>query len=157
MEQPATGAAQSERIVKTVVLRAPIERVWRALTDHEEFGSWFRARIDQPFEVGRTQTGHITDPGFEHYKWRSTVVAMEAPRLFAFRWPHPRDPHAESYEGEPETLVTFELEEVEGGTRLTITESGFEAVDASRREAAMRENAQGWDVQAERLEAHLAG
>ncbi len=149
------GDAQGERIVKTVVLKAPIERVWRAITDHEEFGTWFRAKVDQSFEVGRTQTGHITEPGLEYYRWRSTVVAMEAPRLFAFRWPHPADPHAASYEGEPETLVTFELEPVPGGTRLTITESGFEAIDEARRAASLRDNTQGWDVQAQRIAAHL--
>lgn len=151
----AGRAGEGERIVKTVVLKAPIERVWRALTDHEEFGTWFKAKVDQPFELGRTQTGHITEPGYEYYKWRSTVVAMEAPRVFAFRWPHPRDPRADSYEGEPETLVTFELEEVEGGTRLTITESGFEAVEASRRAERVRDNTQGWDAQAERIAAYL--
>ncbi len=155
MDEQSAGAAQGERIVKTVVLRAPIQRVWRAITDHREFGRWFRAKVDQPFEVGRTQTGHITEPGLEYYRWRSTVVAMEAPRLFAFRWPNPADPRAESYDGEPETLVTFELEEVPEGTRLTITESGFEAIDEGRRADAVRENTQGWNVQAERIAAYL--
>ncbi len=154
MEEPA-GAATGERIVKAVVLKAPIERVWRAITDHEEFGAWFRAKVDQPFELGRTQTGHMTEPGYEYYLWRSTVAAMEAPRLFAFRWPHPQDPHAASYEGEPETLVTFELEAVPQGTRLTITESGFEAIDEGRRAAALRDKTQGWNVQAERIAAYL--
>ncbi|HEX7039919.1 MAG TPA: SRPBCC family protein [Trueperaceae bacterium] len=151
----SAGAAAGERIVKTVVLRAPIERVWRAITDHEEFGTWFKAEVDQPFELGRTQTGHITEPGYEFYQWRSTVVAMEEPRLFAFRWPNPADPRAASYDGAPETLVTFELEEVEEGTRLTITESGFEAIEESRRAQAVRQNTQGWDIQAQRIAAHL--
>lgn len=155
MERSASRDTAVESIVKTVVLRAPVARVWRAITDHEEFGAWFRARIDQPFEVGRVQTGHITEPGLEHYLWRSTVVALEEPRLFAFRWPHPADPSASSYAGAPETLVTFELEPHPDGTRLTITESGFEAIDAERRAASLRDNAQGWDVQAQRIADHL--
>lgn len=145
----------TQSVVRTVVLHAPVERVWRALTDHREFGAWFKARIDQPFEVGRTQTGGMLEPGFEYYLWSSSVVTMDAPHRFAFRWPHPRDPHARSYEGEPTTLVTFELEPVPEGTRLTITESGFEAIDEERRAASMRENAQGWEIQAQRIAAHL--
>lgn len=146
---------QTQSVVRTVVLHAPVERVWRALTDHREFGTWFKARIDQPFEVGRTQTGGMLEPGYEHYQWLSTVVTLDAPRRFAFRWPHPRDPHAQSYEGEPTTLVTFELEPVPEGTRLTITESGFEAIDEERRAASMRDNAQGWEIQAQRIADYL--
>lgn len=155
MEAGRDAETAGERIVRSVVLKAPIERVWRALTDHAEFGSWFGARIEQPFEVGRTQTGRITEPGAEHYQWRSTVVAMEESRLFAYRWPHPVDPHAASYDGEPETLVTFELEPHPEGTQLTITESGFEAVDAERRAASIRDNTQGWEIQAQRIAAYV--
>ena len=72
----------TDRIEKTVDLRAPIARVWKALTDHEEFGKWFRVKLDQPFTVGAVQTGHITYEGYEHMKWRSTVERMEAPHLF---------------------------------------------------------------------------
>ena len=147
--------ATEERVVRSVILKAPMERVWRALTDHREFGSWFGARIEEPFVVGRTQTGSITEPGAEHYHWRSTVVTMDEPRLFAFRWPHPADPRAASYEGEPETLVTFELEPNPEGTKLTITESGFEAVDAALRAASMRENAHGWEIQSQRIAAYV--
>lgn len=155
MVASADAGAGDDRIVRSVVLKAPIERVWRALTDHREFGSWFGARIEEPFTVGGTQTGSITEPGAEHYHWRSTVVTMDEPRLFAFRWPHPADPHAPSYEGEPETLVTFELEPHPEGTKLTITESGFEAVDPARRAASIRENAQGWEMQAQRIAAYV--
>ncbi len=78
----------SDRIEKTVELNAPVERVWRALTDHKEFGEWFRVKLDGPFVPGEVSTGQITYPGYEHIKWNATIEQMEAPRLFSFRWPH---------------------------------------------------------------------
>ena len=41
-----------DRIEKSIELNAPIERVWHALTNHEEFGAWFKVRIDRPFAFG---------------------------------------------------------------------------------------------------------
>jgi uncharacterized protein YndB with AHSA1/START domain len=78
----------SDRIEKSVELNAPIERVWRALVDHEEFGAWFRVKLDQPFVPGGVSTGQMTYPGYEHLPWKAQVVAMDEPRLFSFRWPH---------------------------------------------------------------------
>jgi uncharacterized protein YndB with AHSA1/START domain len=147
----------NDRITKTVELKAPIERVWTAITDHEQFGQWFRARLDGPFVLGQTSTGRITYPGAEHFKWRATVVRMEPPHLFAFTWPHPADPHADSYDGAPETLVEFRLERLGEGTRVTIVESGFEAVPAERRATALRENDGGWEEQTRNLRAHVDG
>lgn len=147
----------SDRIEKTIDLKAPVERVWRALTDHVEFGQWFRVALDQPFTLGGRSTGHITYPGFEYYKWDATVTAMDAPRLFAFTWPHPADPRADSYEGSPRTQVEFRLEPIPGGTRLTIVEAGFDAVPAERRAKAMRENDGGWEEQTRNIKAHVEG
>lgn len=145
-----------DRIEKTVDLEAPIERVWRAITDHEEFGAWFRVKLDGPFAVGQVTTGHITYEGYEHMKWRSTVECMEAPHRFAFTWPHPEDPaDEESLIGAPETRVEFRLEAIPGGTRLTIIESGFEALPADRRATAMRENEGGWETQTGNIKSHV--
>ena len=77
-----------DRIEKSVDLNAPIARVWRALTDHEEFGEWFRVRLDGPFVVGDISTGRITYPGYEHLVWRAEVKAIEPERLFSYTW-HP--------------------------------------------------------------------
>lgn len=145
----------SDRIEKTADLKAPIERVWRALTDHVEFGQWFRVKIDGPFVLGEPSTGHITHPGYEHYKWEAVVTRMDEPRLFAFTWPHPADPHADNYAGSPRTTVEFRLEPIPGGTRLTVVESGFEAVPADRRAEAMRENTGGWEEQMRNVKAHV--
>lgn len=148
----------TDRIEKTIDLSAPVERVWRAITDHEEFGAWFRVKLDGPFVLGEVTTGRITYPGVEHMLWRSTVVAMDAPRLFAFTWPHAEDPSvAASFDGAPVTRVEFRLEPNGAGTRLTIVESGFEALPPERRATVMRENAGGWAIQAEHITAHVEG
>lgn len=145
----------SDRIEKTVDLRAPVERVWRALTNHEEFGAWFRVTIDAPFAPNTLSTGRMAYPGYEHIEWQAHIQAIEPPRLFSFTWhPYAIDP-AIDYSGEPPTLVEFRLEPIESGTRLTITESGFDAIPAARRDEAMRMNEGGWEEQLGNIQNHV--
>src|SRR6476660_3734370 len=122
----------TDRIEKTVDLKAPVSRVWKALTDHKEFGSWFRVSVDGPFVPGARSTGHITYPGYEHLKWEAVVQKIEPERLFSFTWhPYAVNP-AVDYSSEPSTLVEFRLEEIPGGTRLVVTESGFSRIPEHR-------------------------
>ena len=144
---------KAERIVRSVEIAAPVARVWRALTDHNEFGTWFRATIAAPFAVGETSRGQMTYPGWEHVAWEARIVAMEPERRFVFLWPHTEDA-GPSVPGDPVTRVEFVLEPVAGGTRLTVTESGFEALPDGRRAKALRENTEGWELQTENLRAH---
>lgn len=144
----------TDRIQRSILIAAPVERVWRALTDHEEFGAWFRVSLDGPFVPGEVSSGRITHPGYEHLKWEARVVAMEAPRLFAFTWhPYAVDPD-QDYSAEPPTRVEFRLEPAAEGTNLTVTESGFEAIPAGRRDEALRMNTGGWEAQVENVKAH---
>jgi uncharacterized protein YndB with AHSA1/START domain len=145
----------ADRIEKSIEIAAPVDRVWRALTDFEEFGVWFRVKLDGPFAVGEVSGGHITYPGYEHLKWEARVVAMEAPRLFAFTWhPYAVDPERD-YSDEPPTRVEFRLDPDGAGTRLTVTESGFDSIPAERRDEALRMNEGGWAAQVENLRAHV--
>lgn len=137
----------TDRIEKRIELKAPLSRVWRALTDHREFGSWFGANIETPFEVGKMSKGRITTPGAEHYKWEALVQKMDHERLFSFLWPHPADPAKDGYENSPKTLVEFRLEKRGEGTLLTVTESGFDQLPADRRAQAFRDNEGGWEYQ----------
>jgi uncharacterized protein YndB with AHSA1/START domain len=147
----------TDRIEKNIELNAPVERVWRALADHEEFGQWFRVKLDGPFVPGEASTGHMTYPGYEHIAWNARVVEMERPRLLSFTWhPYAIDPDKD-YSDEQPTLVEFRLEPNGEGTRLTVTESGFDAVPAHRREEAMRMNDGGWAQQVKNIQAHVAG
>ena len=137
----------TDRIEKTVELKAPLSRVWRALTDHREFGIWFRVRLEGPFEPGKVSRGQITYPGYEHVQWEAVVQKMEPERLFSFTWhPYAVDPH-EDYSGEPSTLVEFTLEKTATGTLLRVVESGFDRLPPKRRDLAFRMNEGGWTAQ----------
>ncbi len=148
----------TDRIEKQVRLRAPRSRVWTAITDPRQFGSWFRVALEGPFEAGRTTRGRITYPGYEHLTIEMDVVAIEPERSFSYRWrPYAVDPNAD-YSAEPKTLVDFRLDDAPGGdTLLTITESGFDAIPAGRRAEAYRMNEGGWTEQTENVRRHVEG
>ncbi len=146
----------TDRIEKSVLLRAPVSRVWRALTDAQEFGTWFRADLEGGFAVGRTTRGRITYPGYEHLTMEVAIERMEPERLFSFRW-HPGGDPPEDPATAPTTLVEFRLEEVAEGTRLTVVESGFDRLPPDRREQSFRENEEGWAIQLENVRRHVDG
>jgi uncharacterized protein YndB with AHSA1/START domain len=151
------GTTDSDRIEKHVLLRAPLARVWRALTDAGEFGTWFRVKMDGAFAVGRRATGRITYPGYEHLTFAMTVERMDDERLFSFRWhPYAVDPTID-YSNEPTTLVEFRLETKGDGTLLTVIESGFDRIPPERRGEAFRMNTQGWAEQMENVQRHVEG
>jgi uncharacterized protein YndB with AHSA1/START domain len=136
-----------------MVLQAPRSKVWRALTDSKQFSEWFQARVDSPFVAGQEVEGPITYPGYEHLKFKVLVEEMQPERLFSWRWQPGGDSVIDP--AEPTTLVVFELEEVPGGTRLTVTESGFDQIPVARRAKAFRENDEGWAGQFEALRAYV--
>ena len=145
-----------DRIEKSIDLKAPPPRVWRALTDHNEFGEWFRVKLDAPFAVGEVSRGRVTYPGYEGLKWEATVIAMERERRFAFEWCPYTDHEDRDFASAPKTLVEFRLEPTVNGTRLLISESGFDNLpDDPRRVDALRQNTQGWDEQAKNVAAHV--
>lgn len=147
--------ASTDRIEKQIEIGAPLTRVWRALTDHREFGQWFRVRLEAPFVVGKSTRGNITYPGYEHLVFEATVEAMEPERRFAMRWhPHAVDPKKD-YSGEPTTLVEFTLQASGSGTLLRLVESGFDALPAERRSEAFRMNDGGWAEQMKNIQAHV--
>ena len=146
----------SDRIEKRIELNAPVSRVWHALTDHVEFGEWFRVKLDAPFVPGQLSTGHVTYPGYEHLKWEAVVQQMIPERLFSFTWhPYAIDPGVE-YSKEAPTTVEFRLEETGTGTLLVVTESGFDKITDERRLEAWRMNDRGWAQQMQNIEAYVA-
>lgn len=146
-------------IRKQIELSAPVARVWRAITDHQEFGAWFRVHLDNPFVVGKVTTGHITHPGYEHVRWEALITAMEPEKLFAFRWAHIRTfdkpTYSPDYSSAPKTLVEFQLEPTPGGTLLTVTESGFENIPAEWRAESFLRNDGGWAQQIRNIEDYV--
>ena len=145
----------SNRIEKSIELKAPVSRVWRALVDHREFGEWFLVKLDAPFEPGKVAVGRITHPGYEHVIWRVTIKAIEPEHLFSFTWhPYAVDDVVD-YEAETPTLVEFTLEPTATGTLLRVTETGFDKIPAGRRAEALRMNDDGWAAQMENIRSHV--
>ncbi len=145
----------TDRIEKQILLRAPRARVWRALTDSKEFGTWFQAVFTEPFRPGAKLRGRITYPGYEHLLFDFVIEKMEPERLFSYRWhPNAVDPNVD-YSKEPMTRVEFTLEEVEGGTLLRLVESGFDRIPVARRADALKGNARGWAEQMTAIEKYL--
>lgn len=146
----------TDRIEKTIVLRAPQSQVWRAISSARDFGEWFGVKVDGEFQTGAHVAGRITTPGYDHLTMELLIEQIVPERLFSYRWhPHAIDPVAD-YSKEPTTLVEFHLETVSGGTRLTVIESGFGAIPASRRDIAFRMNDGGWAQQLLNIEKHLS-
>ena len=160
--------SSTDRIEKTVQLRAPLARVWRAISVAKEFGTWFGVEFDGPFAAGARVTGRIvptkvdvevakSQQPYAGIAFEFTVERVEPMKLISFRWhPFAIDPKVD-YSKEPTTLVTFKLEEVAGGTKLVISESGFDRIPLERRAKAFTANDEGWTAQIKLIEKYLAG
>ena len=160
-------ATNTDRIEKKVLLRAPQERVWRAISDSKQFGSWFGVKFDGPFVAGRPTIGKIVpttvdaevaemQKPYTGFRFEFSVDRVEPMRLFSFRW-HPFAMETGvDYSKEPTTLVVFELEEASGGTMLTVSESGFDRIPIERRAKAFAANEGGWSAQVKMIEKYLA-
>jgi uncharacterized protein YndB with AHSA1/START domain len=157
----------TDRIEKKILLRAPRQRVWRALSDSTEFGSWFGVKFDGPFAPGASLHGVIVPTSvnaevaaaqkpYEGTPFEITIEQMEPERLFSFRW-HPYAVERDvDYSAEPTTLVVFVLDEVAEGIMLTVTESGFDQIPLARRAKAFTANEQGWSMVVKLIDEYLA-
>jgi uncharacterized protein YndB with AHSA1/START domain len=146
---------ETDKIEKSVVLRAPRSRVWRAISDSREFGEWFKVVFTEKFAEGKTVTGRITHRGFENVPMEITIERIQPEEYFSYRWhPYAIDPNTD-YSGEPTTLVEFRLSDSPDGTLLTITESGFDQIPAERRAEAFRMNDGGWTGQIKNIERYV--
>jgi uncharacterized protein YndB with AHSA1/START domain len=162
----------TDHIEKKILLRAPRKRVWRALSDSTEFGSWFGVKFEGPFAPGACMRGVIVpttvdaeianavnasraQKEYEGMPFEITIEQMEPERLFSFRW-HPFAlERGVDYSVEPTTLVVFALEEVTNGVMLTVTESGFDRIPLARRAKAFTANEQGWGMVVKMIEEYL--
>jgi uncharacterized protein YndB with AHSA1/START domain len=150
-------STDTDRIERSIVINAPRERVWRALSNPEEFGTWFGANLKgQAFVPGQRARGPITHPGYEHIHFDVVLERIEPQELLSFHWhPYAIDP-AIDYSQELPTLVTFTLTDAPGnGTLLTVVESGFDKVPPHRRLEAFRMNSRGWEAQMENIVRHV--
>lgn len=144
----------TDSIIRSITIAAPPDRVWTALT--AEFGTWFRTTLDRPFAVGEITEGAMTMPGAEGLPFKARTEVLDPPRRFAFRWPQWDFEANRNLEDEaPWTRVEFVLEPQGEGTKVTVTETGFEAIGGSLGEKILRENSQGWEIQLKNLHDHV--
>jgi uncharacterized protein YndB with AHSA1/START domain len=149
-------SSETDRIERSTLINAPRERVWLALSNAEQFGTWFGANLKgQAFAPGQRARGNITYPGYEHILFDVLVERIEPQEMLAFRWhPYAVDPAVDYTQEEP-TLVTFTLADAPGnGTLLKVVESGFDKVPPHRRLEAFRMNSGGWEAQMENIKRH---
>jgi uncharacterized protein YndB with AHSA1/START domain len=148
--------SEMSKIEKRILLRAPRDRVWRALTNVEEFSKWFGVEAVGVFEPGARLEMSATHQG-RKMEFYVVVQHMEPGRLFSWRW-HPGVPRtAVDYSIEPTTLVEFRLEDADGGTLLTVIESGFDEISLARRAGVFGENEKGWESQLKAVERYVSG
>ena len=157
-----------DRIEKKVLLRAPRSKVWRAISDSAEFGTWFGMKVDGPFVSGKKMRGVIVptkvdaevakmQKPYEGKAFELQIEKIEPERLFSFRW-HPYAVERDvDYSAEPTTLIVFQLDDAEGGVMLTVTESGFDQIPLARRAKAFQANEGGWSKQMELIKAYVTG
>lgn len=145
---------ENNSITRKIHIDAEQQRVWNALSDATEFGKWFRVKLDGPFVVGKTTTGKMAYPGHEGIPWITVTEVMDPPQRFVFRWPHCGPDESIS----PSTVwltVEFTLKSQNGGTLVTVTETGFAAIPEDQRVSMLRDNAEGWDIQTVNLRNHV--
>lgn len=147
----------SDCIERETVLKAPVSRVWRALTDYREFGEWFRVKLESPFKAGEEASGQVLNPGYEHITWRAVIQDIDPQQYFAFTWhPYALDPKVD-YSKEVPTLVEFRLQATsDGGTRLDFSECGFNDLTPDRQKEAFEKHEKGWTQQMKNIGDYIA-
>lgn len=144
-----------DQIEKRIVLKAPVLKVWNALTDYRQFGEWFCVKVKKPFEQGQIAQGELNYPGYEQMAWEIAVQKIEPDQLFSFTWhPYAIDTKRD-YSNEIPTLVTFKLKKMSEGTELSVIESGFNQLPDDRRLEAFQMNEEGWTEQMNNIKRYV--
>jgi uncharacterized protein YndB with AHSA1/START domain len=136
--------AELSRIDRSIEIQAPVERVWRALTDANELSAWFQVTIEGALAQGSEVWMTSVHPAHAGQRFRVRIVDMSPPTRLVWKW-HPGevDPRVD-YSREPQTTVTFTLERSARGTRLNVAEDGFDEISLTRRAKVHADNTQGW-------------
>ncbi|MFE6964208.1 SRPBCC family protein [Agromyces sp. NPDC057679] len=138
---------------RTIRIAAPLDKVWRAVTEPEHISRWFGQTVLDGAGVGAT--GSMTFEGYGTIPLR--VEAIEAPRSVSYRWSNDDAVRRAggTIDAGTTTVFTFTLDEVDGGTELTVVETGFDRTTDPR--ANMADHAEGWVSELDKLVALLEG
>jgi uncharacterized protein YndB with AHSA1/START domain len=141
-----------DKIEREVVIDAPVERVWRLVTEAEHLGRWFG---DAGATVDSRAGGTLTVSWEEHGTVNALIERIEPPHVFAWRWARPvgSQPRAGN-----STLVEFTLTPEGDSTRLTVVESGFRELEVPEQEQRdyAGENLEGWRMELGELREYAA-
>ncbi len=136
-----------EQIECEIVIAAPLDRVWAALTEAQHIGTWFG---DAGAEIDLRPGGSAVFRWQEDGSFHATIERVDPYQVFAYRWAHKA--------GEPpragnSTLVEFTLHPEGDGTRLRVVESGFATLDMTEAEQAKNAamNTEGWQEELDEL------
>jgi len=137
-------APDSSRIERAIEIQAAPERVWRALTTPAEVAAWFQMKVEGEIAPGAVVWMTTQHPDYAGIRFQVWFMELDPPRRLVWQW-HPGavDPNVD-YSREPRTTVTFTLEPCETGTRLTVTETGFDEISLARRAKVFQDNSRGW-------------
>ena len=150
-----TPSASTDSIERKIHIKAPRSRVWRSLSDAEQFGNWFGAALKgKTFASGQRVEVPMTIKGCEHIMFDVIPERIEPESLMSYRW-HPYTT-GDDFSNEERTLVTFTLKEVDDGTLLTVVESGFDKIPPARRMRAFSGNSNGWEFQLKNIDQYAS-
>ena len=144
-------------IERDIVIEAPIEAIWRAVTQPGQISRWFTdsAQIDlRPNGTGTLvwDSRATNQPATVHLH----IVTIESPRTFSFRWLHPAGAAAGANNS---LLVEFTLTPEGGHTRLRLAESGLSQIHwpKEQKAACAAQNSKGWDIHLAHLRDYAEG
>lgn len=146
----------TNQVQRSINIKVPAERLWRAITNSAEFGTWFGVTLDGEFIVGQVTRGTFTLPGHEGKPFWVRVEAIEAPKLFRFSWPYDESVSPEDHDLDYKTTtVEFLIEPYSEGSKLTVCERGFDNLPSKKRALVFRDNTLGWEFQFNNIRAYL--
>jgi uncharacterized protein YndB with AHSA1/START domain len=147
--------SEMNRIERSVWIRASRARVWQALTNAQEFGKWFGVETKGQFQAGKPLEMTSLDGSCKGYVFSVEVQQMIPEQTFSWRWHPGRPQNGLDYSNEPTTLVEFTLEEINGGTQLTVVETGFDQISLARRASVFADNEGGWTYQMNAISTYV--
>ena len=126
-------------IEREIVIDAPVEVVWRLVTEPDQIRQWFSEEAEVQLRIGGS--GRLRFKSGDSYQLQ--VEALEPPRRFAFRWVQPE---GSVVRADNSMLVEFTLQAEAGGTRLRVIESGFDTIDWSdpQKQKYAENHTRGW-------------
>lgn len=142
-----------DKIERELFLPVPIDRVWQAISTPAGLSKWFSNQANFEPVAGSELLFVWHEYGTSHGR----IETVEPPTRFAYRWQAHGVDESEPLTPENSTLVTFNLAEETGGTRLTLVETGFAGLNPAIREKSLQENTSGWRTELQELANYLTG